>query len=130
MFLGGTWKALGFLHRLPDQNKPIFNSFEEKCVVSERHKEIVTKCSIFDAKSLLRNVIDRRMLKIKFVGQEIILCRLADLVASQCLNFILDLFVFFYSFRIEAISPLSGGDSEELFSCVVYLLVVYLYIYV
>ena len=54
----GTWQVLGLHHGLPYQLEPILHSLEEKCVVSERHKEIVAKCSIFDTKPLLGDVVN------------------------------------------------------------------------
>lgn len=127
MVFGGTWQALGLHHGLPHQNEAVFYSFEKERVVPERHKEVVTKRSILDTQPLLGNVINRRMLKIELVDQELLLCRLAVLVAPEGLDFILHLLVVFDGFLgIEAIGPLSCGDSKELFSGVEYLLVVYL----
>ena len=71
------------------------------------------------------------MLKIKLIHQEFIFGRLAVSIAPKCLNFILGTFLESIGrFWIKTISPLSGGNSEELFTCVEYLLVVYLDVYI
>ena len=49
---GWSWQALGLHHRLSDQLEAMLYPLEEKGMVPEWHKEIVTKRSIFYIKPL------------------------------------------------------------------------------
>ena len=49
---GWSWQALGLHHGLSDQLEPMLYLLEEKGMVPEWHKEIVTKRSIFNIKPL------------------------------------------------------------------------------
>ena len=126
-----SWQALGLHHGLSDQLKPILYPLEEKGMVPECCKEIAIKCTFFHIKPRFRHIINGVMLEIKLIDQEFIFGRLAVSVASKWLDFILDAFLDCIGwFGIKAISPLSCGDSQELFTCVENLLIVYLDVYV
>ena len=110
--LGWSWQALRLHHGLSDQLESMLHPLEEKGVVPVWQKEIVVKRTIFYVEPRSCYIIYGVMLKVELVYQEILLSRLDVPVAPKSLDFILGTFLERVEwFRIEAIGPLSRGNS-------------------